>query len=296
MLPILSYKGVVGRLFHHLLLMALLAVAQGCRGRQALTAGSELARVGDEILYTNSLPQGYHGLSREDSLRLVQTYVDEWVRLQLLAQYAEEHLGGELPRLERQVHDYRARLYSDAFLQVVGAQEVDTVVTHQELEDCYSKNKGCFVLEEPLVRLAFVKVPAASPLLDDLRRVVKTLDSSEERLQEFSTLTMRAGVLPEFLPINWVLLSRVEELLPKDFTPNWGGRAARNVEVRDGDIVYLLGFSDWIAPGAVKPFEAVGSELKSILIQERLASWRQEKVQALLKEGVSSGFVKLSTE
>lgn len=279
-----SGSGVRGILILPILVFSgLLLISCGGRG-SGVSSGDELARVGEEVLYRHSLPADLD-LGGADSAARLTAYVDSWVRSRLLYGHAKEALGGPVERIERQVNDYRARLYTDAYLEYEGLRSIDTAISESVLEEYYSRNSAYFTLSDPLVRVVFVRLGRESRYLEDLRSAMRALDlEGDSSLQEFSSLTVRAGVMPLFSLSEWVSLRAVERELPSSFSPGWNGRAARTVELEDGDVVYLLRFLDWLPAGSIKPIEAVRGELRNQVLRERLEAWRLGVEEQLVRE------------
>ena len=88
----------------------------------------------DKDLYfseiSNSLPE-----DKTDSAAFVQSYIDSWIKKQLLVAQAEMNLTDALKDVEDRIDDYRNSLLIYAYQQELIKQNFDTVVTKAEIQN-----------------------------------------------------------------------------------------------------------------------------------------------------------------
>ena len=103
-----------------------------------------VARVGDQYLYRDDLSElRTDNLSREDSISFVTNYINTWAIKQLLLSKARINLPEErLREFERLVEEYRTDLYTRAYKEALVLQAEDTVISPEELEGYYERQKG----------------------------------------------------------------------------------------------------------------------------------------------------------
>ena len=78
-----------------------------------------VARVGDNYLYAQDLVKDMPmGLSPSDSGRLVDKYIDDWIKKQLLFIKANEELSISEINIDRKVEDYRYALIMHEFEKI----------------------------------------------------------------------------------------------------------------------------------------------------------------------------------
>lgn len=280
--------------FHHFffILISLLPFAS-CGERDRNDDRRELARVGDRVLYFDELPATLqYDVASSDSVMVLRGYADKWVRSMLLFVTAEKSLGRNVETVERQLEDYRRSLYAYEYERRYLTKHLDTVVSAEEVRVFYEANTESFVLAEPIVRAVFVVVPQSSDYVEEFRATYRVTDDAG--VQALSSLSMRSGILLRLVPEDWVPLSYIERQLPLGFDSGLLTRQARNLEVKDGDDVYLVSFSEWRQAGSVAPLEYVSSSVRNVILNQREMSLLQDLESRLLQEAISSGVAKIS--
>ena len=91
----------------------------------------------DKELYfseiSNSFPE------ESDSVTFIQSYVDSWIKKQLLVAQAEMNLTDALKNVEGRIDDYRSSLLIYAYQQELINQNFDTTILSQDV-DGYKKS------------------------------------------------------------------------------------------------------------------------------------------------------------
>ena len=102
----------------------------------------------------NVLPQN---ISKEDSVVLVNSFINDWAIKQLLLSKAESNNSLEdINEMNDLVNDYRESLLINNYKETLIKQQLDTVIDDTEIEDFYSKSKGNFRLNEELVKIKYL--------------------------------------------------------------------------------------------------------------------------------------------
>ncbi len=132
----------------------------------------------DKELYfseiSNSLPD------QSDSAAFVQSYMDSWVKKQLLVAQAEMNLTDALKDVEDRIADYRNSLLIYAYQQELIKQNFDTVVPKYQIQQYYQKNEEELQLKENIFKGRYVKTAIDAPKLEVLRKLFRS-DKQEDK-------------------------------------------------------------------------------------------------------------------
>ena len=93
------------------ILISLLSVILGCTSLENKSNEEPLARVNGNYLYpsdVNDIFPSNHSV--EDSLVIMENFIDEWIKKQLLLEKADLNLTDEQKDVSKQVDDYRSSL------------------------------------------------------------------------------------------------------------------------------------------------------------------------------------------
>jgi hypothetical protein len=131
--------------------------------------GKVLARAGNKYLYEEDTKNlGLKFNSPEDSIALIDEYINNWVRRQLMLLYAEENLPKDVLDIEKQIEDYRESLIIYTYEREYVKQNLDTVISEEELKKSYEEQKANFILDRAVVSMQYAKLEEDSPMLDSV--------------------------------------------------------------------------------------------------------------------------------
>ena len=163
---------------HRILLALLVLFTVSCGLFQDNDSDRPLARVHEKYLYESDVVGLIkQGTSAEDSLNLVQGYIQGWVKQNLIIHLAELNLPDEKKNMQKQLEDYRNDLLIFAYEKELVRQKLDTSVSTKEIEQYYKENQGDFQLKDYIVRVMYVKLEKDPPQLENARKWLR----SEER-------------------------------------------------------------------------------------------------------------------
>src|SRR5690606_24740872 len=107
-----------------------------------------VARVGEAYLYREDIAALVKDdMSKADSALFVTNYINNWASKQLLLSKSKITLPEEqLAEFDRLVSNYRADLYTRAYVEALVLQAQDTAVTRDQLRQYYQQRKENFKL------------------------------------------------------------------------------------------------------------------------------------------------------
>ena len=134
-----------------------------------------IARVDDEYLTESDL--------KGVDTAIVESYVRNWVNNNLLYLEAKERGYGSDPEIDREVEEFRKSLVVRKFLEkeVYGKK---FNFSEDEMKKYYEKHKGEFILDEPVLRMGYVRLNSRRSA-DKLRRVIRRTGSFSRGVKEF---------------------------------------------------------------------------------------------------------------
>jgi hypothetical protein len=144
-----------------------------------------IARANEEYLYASDIQSITKGLKGQDSLDVLKSYAESWVRKKLLLQKAIENIPEDDLGITKKVEDYREALLLYEYEKALINQKLDTAIRPKELNDWYEKLKGDFPLENDVYQLCFIKLKKDAPDLDQARKwITKPKDEEDARKME----------------------------------------------------------------------------------------------------------------
>lgn len=260
--------------------------ATGCGGSDDNQDNSEiLMTMGDSTLRFNDIAMRIPaGLDAADSAALLRKLADNWVKGMVLTRIAKEKLP-DYEDIERQVENFRNRLIAARYLQRMTAGK-----SHQASPDSikafYSRHKGEMTSENPLVKGVYVKLPASSSSVADVRRCI--FAGTESAIDEFEKNWMGETLQYDYFEGDWTDWETVAEQIPYRFYDADAFLSSnRNFETTYNGSVYLLHISSWLPSGSELPLEFASPRIAAMLEQAKMASYEESLVKALVEKAIA---------
>lgn len=263
----------------YLVIVLCLACAAGCRRLNPFAEQQLVAQVGDERLYVSDVANIFTvPMASEDSLRMLEQYVDAWVMRQLKMQQADRIFPDSEPEIERKVEDFRASLLTFKLDQYHVDAKIDTAVTDDEVTEYYNSHRGDFILDRTLVKGVIVKLPANHPRM---RQVRGLMTAEGEGYQDFLDLSRKNNFTVNEIA-DWMDFSEFLRMLPTNNLHDYDDMltAGGVQEMRDGNDLYLVSIRSVIMRGDTTPVEMVREDIRRVIINQR----RQEIIRAYQEE------------
>ncbi len=228
-----------------------------------------LARVGDEYLYASELDGIIiPGVSAKDSLILSQNFINNWIRQKLLLKHAEKNLTYDQKDFSRELDDYRNSLIIYKYETLLIEQRLDTIITEEEIEEYYNKNKKNFELKDNIVKVSYVKIHVDSPEIDKIRFFINSdslqfRDSLEKYCSQYATKYFLDNE-------SWILFDELIKEIPIS-TYNYEVFLKNNryVEIRDNPYYYIAYFDDFEIKDGISPLSFERENIINYIVNQR---------------------------
>ena len=247
-------------------ILALVAVLFSCEQKHDHKGKLPLVEVAGKFLYQEDLRQVLPlNLSKDDSVLFAESYIKNWVEDVLLFDKAEGNIP-DSEKINSLVESYRKALIMHTYQEALVRQKLSNEITSDEVLEYYEKNKQLFLLDKPLVKGVFLKVPLRSSKLSDVRRWYKrNTQDAIEQLEKYSLLN---AVTYDYFYDQWRPLDEIEALIPNR---TWNADSDyleknRNVELKDTAYHYFLHIEEYQGKGSQKPLDFAEEEIKETLI------------------------------
>jgi hypothetical protein len=249
----------------------------GCEAQEPTDL--RLARVHNHYLYLSDLEGLFNeNTTAEDSSIIIQTFRERWVKETLILHQAEQNKPENLD-IETLVKNYRESLLKNSYEQVVVEEELDSVITPEELLAFYEKNKEQYELETPIIRCYFVKVPLPLVAEDSLRFWWNNLNArSIRRLEAYCAQNGGTYILNDSI---WTRLEEVAIELPKgSLTANNVG-AKRDFQQMGEEYQYFLKVFEVRNRREIAPLSFIEEQARKVILHSRKIKLMQQKKEEL---------------
>lgn len=249
-----------------------------------------LVELDGNVLYREDLLQVLPvDISEADSAQFANRYIENWLSELLLYQNAERNVRDD-KQIEELVENYRRSLIVHEYQQLLIEQKIEQDITMQEIETFYNDNKNLFVLEEPILKGLFIKLPLSAPNQNSIMKLYRLRD--DESYDEIEKYCIRNAPYYEFFYDYWHSVSDIEILLPS-MEVSLQDYLNKNdfLEIKDDEFLYLLNVSEYLPKGSVAPIEQVENRIKRLLINNKAVSYIQKIKKDLYNSAIENNRV-----
>ena len=208
------------------------------------------------------------GASIMDSIQRVSTFIDSWVRRQVLIHQAENNLNKEDLDLEKQMEEYRNSLVIYAYESQLINQKLDTVVSEDEIAEYYEQNREDFQLRTTMVRVAYVIIDENNKQKAALQKLMSDRDTL--LLQNIDVLATYYAAKSYLDVDQWMRLDELTNIVPIEiFNAESFLKKNKFVCFDMNDYTYMVRFVEYLLEESTSPLEMVRDNIKSVILAQR---------------------------
>lgn len=276
------------RLLSSLLLLAA-TLTTGCR--RQIDDTPLLASVYGHELHASDL-EGLigEGVSADDSVAIVTSYVEQWIRQTVMLTKAEKNIKDNF---DRQLGEYRNSLLIYAYEQQIVNQLLDTSVSDEQIGEYYDQHQEDFRLKSAIVKAVYVTVPTKSPAVAKLKSIVSRRNFEEKDIVELEELATRNNLSGYYDADTWIPFYTLQSAVPiTTYNENLYLKQNHTITLNDNDVTYLVRILDYKVSDETSPLELQTENIRSILLNHRKLDILNQLQADLLKEAERSDNIK----
>ena len=280
--------------FNIIISAAVVAAACWACGRDGGSASlppDAVVSVGSAVLTVRDVRQNVPaGLAPDDSAKLANAYVRRWVDAQLLTNVAAAQV--DMAEIDRLVDEYRRELIINSYRRQMAQRTDESVFAEDSLMAYYEKSKRDFVLERPLVKGVYLKVPDDAGNLRELRRLYKSEKPDDvDRLEKVAPIS---ALHYDYFRDRWVDWEQIESRIPVNTTESVLAtlKAHKQIDMSADGFVYLLDVTDYLPAGSVMPYEFARQYIVERMLSRERTRLDTQLRNELYERSVADGTVR----
>jgi len=273
-----------------LLYWLLLVVLVSCQSAGKETHGDDpvVAKVGDVFLYQSEINSVIkERKTSKDSANIVQRYIDNWLKKQLLIKRAMEEISeSDEVEIEKKVAEYRFQLLLYQAEKKFVEDHLDTSVSQKQIENYYLANQANFELKQNIVKGFFLKIPKD---VSHIHKVKNMLYASKPPLEDIRNYATQYAEEFHITDTNWIYLDPI--ILGTPLTENLKNqtqtlRYASFFEARDDNYTYLLRVTDFKISNEISPLSFVEKNIRDIILNKRKIELRRQYEDDIFEKSI----------
>lgn len=246
----------------------------GCAPKPSTDEG-KVAQVHNTILYQKDLASIIpSGTAAQDSVVLINSYIEKWIRQQLMVQEAETKVTQD-PEINHLVKEYRSSLLKHKYEQIIIEDNLDTVITKTELNSNYLANKSQYILTEPIMRCVALSIPATSEFADKIENV--WAQNQVGKAKSFARkIASNLNHLDEKI---WITTTDLYSIIPYEQIKKEKLEKSITLEMEDSSNKYFLKIYDYVDKNLEPPLDYIALQLKKVILHKRKQKILKEKLE-----------------
>jgi hypothetical protein len=266
-----------------LLLMASSCLEKKGENKSVLVAFNNKLLMQEEV--QSILPEG---VSQVDSARMVNDYVESWVKHQLVLQKAKLNVDN-LKEVESLVQQYEDRLLIEHYLLNLIERKAEITPTEDQIAKFYDDNVGGFKLSENLFKGIFVILPVGATNQKEFEQQLRAEEIDREALDAYC---LQNAAKIDFMTENWTDFRRIKAHFPSL------GKTEKRVlkehgyyKVEDSVFQYIIRVDDYLLEGDTAPMSYIREELEEYLLNSNKATYLKKMEKDLYEDALQRGLI-----
>ena len=228
-------------------------------------------------------------ISKEDSLIIVKSFIQDWaINKLLLKGAANNNTSASLRNINKLVQDYKESLLINNYKKELIKQQLDTVISKDEVEQYYSVNNENFKLNEVLVKSKYLYFDYT---INDQKEIVKLFKSDKindaEELER-QQLSFKIYQLNDSI---WTELDKV--LLKLPFSKENLLKKSNFIQKQDSLGLYLVAIKDVLNRNDIAPLSYIKSTIKEMILHKRKIELIREIEKIIVKDATKNNNFKI---
>ncbi len=226
--------------------------------------GAALARVDDKYLFIKDLFDEVDFSNSSDSAELIENYIDNWVKEQLLIFKAKQNLSEDELNFDKQIENYLNSLIVYAYENKLVTQKLKAEIADTTIKNYYDKNSANFELSEPLIKGRYIHLISSAPKQDSIKKwILGELVDDELYLSEYCTQFANDCQLD---PEKWLAISSLaNKFINKNTEELLNSISLGYNLLSDSSTVLIVDVEEIAHTGDIAPLTYVKSQIKSII-------------------------------
>lgn len=232
-------------------------------------------------------------VSKEDSAKLVKTYIEEWVKKKAIVDKAEENIDElTLKEIDNKMVEYRQDLLINAYNNYLIEKNLKDSLPENEILAYFEKHKESFPLSKDIVQYRYVSVNKS-----DESRAERLFNSgNDEDFDELMKIVLTSGNHYHDKDSVWygadVLLAQIPMLNGAENLRELLNR--RRLKITNDSLVTMVKILKLKPKGSEAPFNFVKPTIKNLLLNKRKLNLLGDLQKQLYKEAINNNEIKIN--
>ncbi len=275
--------------FNKIIFTLIVIITTSCTFFKKTEEGIPIARLNETYLYYDDIKDlTTETTTKEDSILVVQNFINRWATQQLFVDGAMLNLSEEKQEtFNKLIDQYKNDLYTKAYIEGLVRKNIDTTVTNNEVEVYYEKNKEAFKLNEELIKFRYVHVDENIINLKSIEEKFKRFNLKDKKELDSMSIQFKSFSLNDsiWIKVNQVI-DKISVLNPENKKQLL--KKSNFLQLKDSLGVYLMQINNVLLRNETAPLEYVKPTIRQIVINKRKLELIRELEKDITKDAIKN--------
>ncbi len=249
-----------------------------------------IARVNESYLYEEDIKKLVTDVtSKEDSVLIVNNFINRWATKQLLIDQSLINLPEEQQdQFNKLVKEYRTDLFTEAYKNVIVSKQLDSTINVIQLIDFYEANKENFKLNDDLLKVRYCQVEENFNNFSRIKEKFRRFDDQDKK--DLSEMSIQFKSF-NFNDSTWVRKEALIEALPilnSDPQVDQVLKISNFTQLQDSLGVYLIKIEDVLKTNDIAPLSHIKPTIEQIILNKRKLELLKELEKDITKDAIKN--------
>ncbi len=281
---------------HWLFLLVILMGCEFFKPKSTSSSEAPIAQVQSEFLYFSDLEGIFPGdISKKDSIQLVEKYINDWVKKQLMIGAATQSTDINEAEIERKVLDYKYALIVHSFEKRYINQNLVQHIEESDILQYYKEKSDNFLLKQNIIKCIFAQVPKNAPNISNFRKNIKDYPQKKDEVIAYAAQFGSVSFLEDSI---WINFDEIVQGTPLEENSNKSAflRNTSFSETSDATAIYFLVILDYRIIGESSPLEFIREDIRNIILNKRKITLKKELEDNIYEDAKENDLFKIFTE
>ena len=249
-----------------------------------------IARVDNSYLYLSDFQEtNYSFKTNEDSLLVINSYINKWALRQILLRQSQINLPEEkLNKIDDLVESYKFDLITNNYTEFLVSSKLDTIIAFNETFNFYRKNINNFKLNEPIYRVKYINFLKNNVDRRDIIRSFKRFNYEDRRFIDSLSFQFLDSFLADTIWLNKSEIIKNISFINSDNFKDFFSKRRKYFEIKGETDLSLLNIVESLNSNEDAPFSYVKNIVENIVLNKRKLNLIENFNKEILNDAIKT--------
>ncbi len=249
-----------------------------------------IARVDNSYLYLSDFQEtNYSFKTNEDSLLVINSYINKWALRQILLRQSQINLPEEkLNKIDDLVESYKFDLITNNYTEFLVSSKLDTIIAFNETFNFYRKNINNFKLNEPIYRVKYINFLKNNVDRRDIIRSFKRFNYEDRRFIDSLSFQFLDSFLADTIWLNKSEIIKNISFINSDNFKDFFSKRRKYFEIKGETDLSLLNIVESLNSNEDAPLSYVKNIVENIVLNKRKLNLIENFNKEILNDAIKT--------